>query len=183
MIELNNKRPSWAVNLRKTMKNFTPLFLITIFFLSTPAHAEFKAAFINSAIILQQSPQALKAVEDMKKEFKDREQQLRNLAVKIQTSESNLQKDSAIMSADQKKKMETDIIERKRKLRFDAQSLKEDVDLRRKQQIQKLRTSISTVIKNYGEKNGYDLIFTEGVAFAAEKVDITQEILKELSKK
>ena len=118
----------------------------------------------------------------MKKEFQDRETKLREDAASIQSKESNLQKDGAIMSAEQKKKIENEILESKRKLRFDAQSLKEDVDLRRKQEIEKLRQSITSVIQEYSKKNGYDLVFTEGVAFAAEKVDITDEILKELGK-
>lgn len=162
------------------MKYFTSTLLITFSLLSTASHAELKAAFINSATILQKAPQALSAVESMQKEFKDREQSLRDLAEKIKTSEENWQKDSAIMSDDQKKKLENELIENKRKLRFDAQSLKEDVDLRRKQEISKLRTSISKIINDYAIKNGYDLIFTEGVAFAADKVNVTDEILKEL---
>jgi len=162
------------------MKIFTPLIVISLALFSFQASAELKAAYINSAIILQKAPQAVKAVDDMKKEFSTREQQLRDEAAQIQTKESSLQKDGAIMSADQKKKVENEILESKRKLRFDAQSLKEDVDLRRKQEIEKLRNSITSVIKSYSKKNGYDLVFTEGVAFAAEKVDITDEILKEL---
>jgi outer membrane protein len=164
------------------MKTFTSLFVFTLLLISSQVSADLKAAYINSAIILQQAPQAVKAVEDMKKEFQDREQQLRTSAGEIQTKEANLQKDGAIMSADQKKKIENEILEQKRKLRFDAQSLKEDVDLRRKQEIEKLRQSITSVIQSYSKKQGYDLVFTEGVAFAAEKVDITQDILKELGK-
>ncbi len=164
------------------MKFIKPLLIASLALSIFPVQAELKAAYINSAIILQQAPQAVKAVDDMKKEFQDRENQLREDAANIQSKESNLQKDGAIMSAEQKKKIENEILESKRKLRFDAQSLKEDVDLRRKQEIEKLRQSITSVIQEYSKKNGYDLVFTEGVAFAAEKVDITDEILKELGK-
>ena len=165
------------------MKHMIFILLITFALSSATAHAELKAAFIDSEIILQQAPQALKAIEDMKKEFDGREQQLRELAAKVQSVEANLQKDAAVMSADQKKKIETEIIEMKRKIRYDAQSLKDDVNLRRKLAIQKVRKAISNVIKEYGEKNSYDLIFTEGVAFAADTLNITQDILKELNKK
>ena len=110
-----------------------------------------------------------------------REQELRVKAEKIKKQEADLLKDGAIMSADQQAKAQKDINEQKRQLSVDAQSLKEDVDLRRKQEIQKLRTSISSVIRSYSEKNGYDFVFTEGVAFASDKVDITDDIIKELS--
>lgn len=161
----------------------TKLLLLTSFVLfSLNAQAELKAAYINSAKILQESPQAIAAVELMKKEFQGRESALRTLAQDASTQEANLKKDGAIMSPEQKKKANEEILMKKRKIRFDAQSLKEDVDLRRKQEVQKVRNSITAVINSYGKKNGYDLIFTEGVAFAADKVDITEEILKELKK-
>lgn len=165
------------------MKLTNTLILLSFALLSFNAQAELKAAYINSAQILQQAPQALQAVELMKKEFLERETTLRALAKETQAQEESLKKDSAIMSVEQKKRNEAEILEKKRKIRFDAQSLKEDVDLRRKQEVQKVRTSITSVINAYGKKHGYDLIFTEGVAFAADTVNITEEILKELQKK
>ncbi len=164
------------------MKTFTTTLILTLSLLSTPGYAELKAAFINSAIILRDAPQAKAASDAMLAEFKDREQKLREEDEELKQAAANWQKDSAIMSADQKKKKEEELIEKQRKLRFDAQSLKEDVDLRRKQEIQKLRESITGVINDYAKKNGYDLIFTEGVAYADEQVDITDEILDVLKK-
>ena len=146
------------------------------------AQAELKAAYINSVLLLQKAPQAQAATSALQQEFQAREQALRDLAQKVQSQEADLQKDAAIMSDEQKKKKENEILEMKRKIRFDAQSLNEDVELRRKQEIDKLRTTISGVIKQYAEAKGYDLIFTEGVAFAADQVDITDEVLEELKK-
>ena len=165
------------------MNRFIPTFFTAIALISGTAHAELKAAFINSAIILQQAPQAQQAITDMRTEFQAREEALRVLSEEVQKEEQNLQKDAAIMSPEQKKKMGEALLEKKRKLRFDAQSLKEDLDLRRKQEIQKLRTSISAVIQEYAKSKGYDLVFTEGVAYADEQVNITDEILEELKKK
>jgi outer membrane protein len=164
------------------MKKLLSIFVIAVSLFTTSAYAELKAAFINSATILQEAPQAKAAVEAMKKEFKEREDALRAMAEEIKKEEKDLQKDGAIMSPEQKQKKENAVMEKKRKLRFDAQSLKEDVDLRRKQEIEKIRASISEVINKYSKKHGYDLVFTQGVAFAADKVNITQDILKELKK-
>ncbi len=163
---------------------FLKLFVfITLTVFTLAAQAEIKAAYIDSAKILQQAPQAIKAVEELKKEFSGREDAIRKAAKKVQEQEASLKKDGAIMSADQKKKLESEILEKKRKIRFDAQSLKEDVDLRRKQEIQKVRKSITSVIQSYAKKHGYDFIFTNSVAFASDKVNITGAILKELKKK
>ena len=162
------------------LSNF--ILFATLSLTALTAQAELKAAYLDSAMILQKAPQAIKAIEAMKSEFASREQTLRSAAEALKTQETNLQKDGAIMSPDQRTRLEKEIVEKQRKLRFDAQSLKEDVDLRRKQEIQKLRTTISAVIQNYAKSKGYDFVFTEGVAFAADKINITQDILKELEK-
>jgi len=165
------------------MKRFTLPLLLALATVSMNAQAELKAAYINSAKILQEAPQAKAATESLKKEFSQREQALRKLKAEIDKMTADLKKDGAIMSAEQRSKMEADILEKRRKFQFDAQSLKEDVDLRRRQEVQKLRNSISAVITSFAKKKGYDFIFTDGVAFAADKVNVTDEILKELKKK
>jgi outer membrane protein len=146
------------------------------------ANAAGKSGFINPAVILDQAPQAVAASKALEKEFKQIELDLRARAVKIQEMEKNYQKDNAIMSVAQKKKAEEEIIQNKRKFQFDQQSVKEDLELRRKQLIQDLQKTISEVIRSYGESNGYDFIFTEGVAYASDSVNITQDILKALGK-
>lgn len=161
------------------LKFYIPLLLC---FVVSNANAAGKSGFINPAIILDQAPQAVAASKALEQEFKQLEIDLRARAVKIQEMEKNYQKDSAIMSAEQKKKVEEEIIQSKRKFQFDQQSIKEDLELRRKQLIQELQKTISEAIRNYGESNGYDFIFTEGVAYASDSVDITQEILKVLEK-
>jgi len=149
---------------------------------SASVNAAGKSAFINPAIILERAPQAVAASNALESEFKQRELELRAIALKIQEMEKAYQTDSAIMSAEQKKKKEEEIIQNKRKFQFDQQSVKEDLQLRRKQLVQELQKSISDVIQRYGKNNGYDFIFTEGVAYASDSVNITDEILKELAK-
>ena len=164
------------------MKRLAPLLVYAILLISNEAAAELKAAYINSAIILQQAPQAIQANEDMNREFESRQKLLREKAVRIQSRESVLQKDGASMSTEQKAKIKSEILESKRKLGLETQSLQEDIDVRRKQEIKKMREFISAVIHKYSKKNGYDFVFTEGVAYASDNVNITEEILRELRK-
>ena len=151
-------------------------------FVVSNLNAAGKSGFINPAIILEQAPQAIAASKALETEFKQIELDLRARAMKIQEMEKNYQNDSLIMSDAQKKKREDEIIQNKRKFQFDQQSVKEDLELRRKQLIQDLQKTISEVIRRYGQQNGYDFIFTEGVAYASDSVNITQQILKELAK-
>ena len=142
-----------------------------------------ESAFINSAIILQNAPQAVAASAAMKEKFQKRELDLRALLTEVQEMEKRYNKEGAIMSADKRKSKEDEIIAKKREFRFNQQSLKEDVQAERKTTVRELQVTISTVIRAYGKKKGYDFIFSEGVAYADQSVDITNEILEELKNK
>jgi outer membrane protein len=146
------------------------------------ASAAGKLGFINPAIIIEKSPQSQEASKLLKAEFLQRETSLREMGEKIQALESRYQTDSAIMSAENKKKAEDAIIQSKRQFQFDQKSLQEDVQSRRRILLQEIQKSISAVILKFGKENGYDFIFTEGVAYADDTVNVTSELLKELSK-
>lgn len=150
---------------------------------SVGLNAAGKTAFINSKVLLEQSPQAIEANAELQKQFGDREQGLRKLAQEIQQMEKTYKTDSAVMSDEQKKKAEDNIIQNKRRFQFEQQSLKEDLQAKQRELLQKVQVSIKTVIQDYGTKNGYDFIFTDAsIAYASDAVNITDEILKELKK-
>jgi outer membrane protein len=155
--------------------------LLTV--ISFSLNAAGKTAFINSKVLLEQSPQAIAANTELQKQFGEREQELRSLAQSIQQMEKTYQSDSAIMSDEQKKKAEDNIIQNKRRFQFEQQSLKEDLQTKQRELLQQVQVSIKAVIQAYGEQQGYDFIFTDSsIAYASDAVNITEEILKELKK-
>jgi len=157
--------------------------LILLAMMSFSLHAAGKFAFINSKMLLEQSPQAIAANTTLQEQFGEREQNLRNLAKSIQEMEQTYQTDRAIMSDEQKQKAEDNIIQTKRRFQFEQQSLKEDVQAKQRELLQQVQIEIKAVIQAYGKSQGYDFIFTDtSIAFASEAVDITDEILKELKK-
>jgi outer membrane protein len=157
------------------------LILLALFSFSVSAAG--KSAFINSKVLLEKSPQAMAANEQLKQQFGDREQNLRKLAEGIQQMEKTYQTDSAIMSEDQKRKAEDNIIQNKRRFQFEQQSLKEDLQSTQRQLLKGVQEKIKLVIQAYGKANDYDFIFTDtSIAYASEAVDITEQILLELKK-
>jgi len=159
----------------------TTFILLALF--SINVNAAGKSAFINSKLLLEKSPQAIAANERLQKQFGDRDQSLRKLAQDIQKMEKTFKNDSAIMSDDQKKKAEDNIIQNKRRFQFEQQSLKEDLQAKQRELLQELQVSIKEVIQAYGKANGYDFIFTDAsIAYASDAVNITDEIIKELQK-
>lgn len=156
---------------------------ILLALLSVGLNAAGKTAFINSKVLLEQSPQAIAANTELQEQFGEREQSLRKLAQEIQQMEKTYKTDSAVMSDDQKKKAEENIIQNKRRFQFEQQSLKEDLQAKQRELLQQVQVSIKSVIQDYGNKNGYDFIFTDAsIAYASDAVNITDAILEELKK-
>ncbi|MGB5329378.1 MAG: OmpH family outer membrane protein [Gammaproteobacteria bacterium] len=159
----------------------TTFILLALF--SINVNAAGKSAYINSKLLLEKSPQAIAANDRLQKQFGDRDQSLRKLAQDIQKMEQTFKNDSAIMSDEQKKKAEDNIIQNKRRFQFEQQSLKEDLQAKQRELLQELQVSIKDVIQAYGKANGYDFIFTDSsIAYASDAVNITEEIIKELEK-
>ena len=157
--------------------------LILLSMLSFSLGAAGKTAFINSKVLLERSPQAIAANEQMKQQFGERETSLRQLAEGIKQMEQTYKNDSAIMSEDQKRKAQDNITQNKRRFQFEQQSLQEDLQSTQRQLLKGVQSEIKAAIQAYGKANGYDFIFTDtSIAYASDAVDITEEILKELEK-
>ena len=156
---------------------------ILLAMVSIGLNAAGKTAFINSKVLLEQSPQAVAANTELQKQFGEREQSLRTHAPGIQQREKTSHTDSAVMSDEQNKKAEDNIIQNKRRFQFEQQSLKEDLQAKQRELLQEVQVSIKTVIQSYGSENGYDFIFTDAsIAYASDAVNITEKILEELKK-
>ena len=159
----------------------TTFILLAVF--SFGLNAAGKSAYINTKILLEKSPQATAANEMLQKKFGDRDQSLRKLAQDIKKMENTLRTDAEIMSEDQRKKAEDNILQNKRRFQFEQKSLKDDLQAKQRELLQGVRISIGKVLQAYGKANGYDFIFSDaGVVFASEAVDITDAVIKELQK-
>ena len=161
------------------MKKLIAIFLILIFNTSIVS-AEIKIGFVEIKKILQNAPQTVKANKKLEKEFTKRTKQLKKTVKKIKQKEIAFQKDSMTMSdSDREKK-----IKAIQALKIDAQrterEVREDIDLRRKEEIAKVQRLVNVAVEKVAKEQAYDLIIYQGVAYAGKKVDITDVVIKAL---
>ena len=62
-------------------------------------------------------------------------------------------------------------------------ALREDIDLRRREEISKLQVRINKAVEAVAKKESYDLILYQSVAYANKNVDITDVIIEALCAK
>ena len=147
------------------------------------AASSVKIGFVNSKVILEKAPQAVAANKRLEKEFSSRKASLEAKAKEIQALERKLAKDGVTMSESRRADLEHKILKKKRDLERAQDAFREDYTLRLNEELAKLQREVTRVIKEIAEQEHYDLILAENhVVYAAKRIDITDKILKRLSK-
>lgn len=168
----------------KYMKFISKLFFFTI--LVTLAQAGFaetyKIGAVDALRVLEQSPQADAARKMIEKEFAPRDKKLVAEQKKIRDLEEKLNKDGAIMSEQERTKLERDIINAKRDLKRSQDEFREDLNFRRNEEFAKIQKKIAQSVQDIAKEENFDLILDAGVVFASSKVNITDLIIEKLKK-
>jgi outer membrane protein len=61
--------------------------------------------------------------------------------------------------------------------------LQEDLNLRRNEEVGKMQRALLQEVQAYARANGYQLVVSDGVLFAAEGIDITPQIVAAIKAK
>jgi outer membrane protein len=155
------------------------IFLVFLCF-SSLSYAEIKVGFVKVDQILKDAPQAAESNKKLETEFKVRTEKLKKEITDLNTKEKNFKKESLTMSDSDKEKKQRSLSQLRIDIQRSERELREDIDLRRREEITKLQTKVTKVIEILAEREKYDLILYTGVAFASDKVDMTSLVLKEL---
>jgi len=78
--------------------------------------------------------------------------------------------------------LEKEILNKKREYSRQQEELKEDFNIRRNQEIGDLQKSVNEVVTSLAKNDNYDLVVTQPVLFASERIDLTERVLEELRK-
>lgn len=148
--------------------------------LAAPALAELKVGYVNAAALLQGSPQAEAVQGKLRSEFMPKRNELESKQAKIKQMEDELNKNGLMLSEDQRKKRERDIIEARRDLKYTSDQFEDDLRLRQAEEVGKLREQLLSAVEGFAKAEGFDLILYEGVMYAKETVDVTDRVLQRL---
>ena len=146
----------------------------------TAQAGDFKVAFVNAAVLLDKAPQAEAARKKLENEFSAREKELVAQQKKVQEMENKLSRDSATMSDTEQRKLERELTSRKRELKNSQDEFRDDLNIRRNEELGKLQRSVYEVIVALAKQEKYDMIVGDGVIYASEQVDITDKVLQQL---
>ncbi|HEX3170813.1 MAG TPA: OmpH family outer membrane protein [Burkholderiales bacterium] len=142
--------------------------------------AELKIGFIDADRINRESVPAERATKKLEKEFAPREQELRRIEGQIKSLQGQLEKDGLTMSDSDRRTKETELGRQTREYQRLQREFREDLNLRRNEELAALFERANHVIKQVAESEKYDLIVQEAV-YRSPRIDITEKVLKALA--
>jgi outer membrane protein len=163
------------------MKTKIALFLGLLLATSTSFAADLKIGFVNIPSVLEKAPQAEKAKKRLEQKFSPRDKQLVAQQKEIQTLEEKMTRDAAVMAEAERADLERDILAKKRDAKRSQQEFSEDFNASRNEELGKLQRRIVEAIRAIAKDQNFDLLLTDGVIYASEQIDITNQVQQKLS--
>jgi len=149
---------------------------------STPTYAvDGKIVFVNFTKALDDSLQAKAANKRLEIEFAPRKNELNELRKRFRSYEDRLTQENLQMSPAQLRKLERNVRDTKREIRRAQEDYREDLNIRRNEELRKLQIRVKRAITVVAKRKSYDLVVGEGVFYSSKRVDITDEILAVLA--
>ncbi|MEI8362793.1 MAG: OmpH family outer membrane protein [Betaproteobacteria bacterium] len=152
------------------------------FALSTQS-AELKVGYVQMDKILQEAPQTAESGKKLEREFSPRSQELDRMSKQIKELETALDKDGLTITEAERRNKERDVQNIKIEFQRKQRELREDFNLRKNEELGSLQDRINKAVQAVAKAESYDLVMYSGVAYAADKIDITDKVLKLLGKK
>ncbi|MDR3390902.1 MAG: OmpH family outer membrane protein [Sulfuriferula sp.] len=147
---------------------------------SVSSLADMKIGFVNTERVFREAPIALAAQKKLEKEFAPRDADLQKMAKQAKDLQSQLEKDGATLSDNDRRNKERDLANLNREYQRSLREFREDLNLRRNEELVKVQDRARKAIQAYGESEKYDVILEDAVYFSP-KIDITDRIIRILS--
>lgn len=163
------------------LRNLVLASLIT--FTLNAQSADLKVGYVQVDKILQEAPQTAESGKKLEREFSPRSQELDRMAKQIKELEAALDKDGLTIAETERRNKERDIQNIKIEFQRKQRELREDINLRKNEELGSLQDRINKAVQTVAKAESYDLVMYSGVAYAADKIDITDKVLKLLGKK
>lgn len=163
---------------------FKSLAIISLMALAFGAQAaDIKVGYVQVDKILQDAPQTAESGKKLEREFSPRSQELDRMSKQIKDSEAALDKEGLTISESDRRNKERDVQNLKIEFQRKQRELREDINIRKNEELSGLQDRINKAVQTVAETEGYDLVVYSGVAYASKKIDVTDKVLKLLGKK
>jgi outer membrane protein len=147
------------------------------------AQAEYKIGFVNTERLFRDAAPAKRAQLKLEKEFAARDAEIQKLSKQVRDLQAQLEKDGVTMAEAERRNKERDLANLSRDLQRSQREFREDLNLRRNEELASVQERANKVIQQIAEAEKFDLIIQDPVVYASQKIDITDKVIKALADK
>jgi outer membrane protein len=151
---------------------------LAVSFGATASAQEVKIGVVNIAQLMEQAPQARVAMEALDEEFKPRQREIIAKQTEFQELSEKVQRDLAVMGETERRNAEKDLRDLQREVTRLQNEFREDLNLRRNEELGLLQRSMLKEVQDFAQSAGYDVIVGDGVLYASSAVNITENVLR-----
>ena len=166
------------------MKHIASLIALTLALAAPAAYgAEYKLGFVNTERLFREAAPAKRAQQKLEKEFSARDAEMQKLSKQVRDLQTALDRDGVTMGDAERRNKERDLANQMRDLQRMQREYREDLNLRRNEELASVQERANKVIQQIAEAEKFDLIIQDPVVFASQRIDITDKVIKALADK
>lgn len=139
---------------------------------------DLKIGVVNVPVLLERAPQAKVAMDALTEEFEPRQREVVAKQKELEDLQEKVKRDYDVMGETERRNAERDLRELQREVTRLQNEFREDLNLRRNEELGKLQRSLLKEVQEYAETTGYDLIVGDGVLYASSAINITELVLR-----
>lgn len=164
------------------MRIWTTLVVVLALCPGIAAADDIKIGFVSTERIYKEAAPIQRALKKLEKEFAPRETELQKMGKQARDLQVSLEKDGVTMSESDRRAKEADLGRINRDLQRLQREYREDLNLRKNEEMAQVLERANKVIAQIAEAEKYDLILQEAV-YRSGRIDITDKVIKALADK
>ncbi len=146
---------------------------------TVPAIAqEMKIGVVNVPVLMDRAPQAKVAMDALQEEFAPRQREILAKQKEYEELGGKVQRDVAVMGETERRNAENDLRNLQREVTRLQNEFREDLNLRRNEELGSLQRALLEEVQTYAKSAGFDLVVGDGVLYASDSVNITENVLR-----
>jgi outer membrane protein len=155
------------------------LLLAALLAVSTPLMAQAKFGYMDLEHVLRESKIGREAQKRIEAEFSKRDQELAQLAEKVNKAQADLERNYVTMATLERQQRERALNNSNAELQRRRREFADDLNQRRNEELAEVAARVNVVVKQIVETEGYDIVFREAV-WISPAINITDKVMKAL---
>ncbi len=141
-----------------------------------------RIGFVDIPYLIDKAPQALEAEQRLETEFAPRQAELQQQRDQLAELTAKLNDNTLELPEADQIRLDRETRGLERRIKRSEQDFREELNIQKNNEFKKVRILVLEAIASFGKTHKYDLIVSDGVLFAAKRIDVTERILETLVK-